>query len=497
MDKHKKDKSTSSQQAYPPVIAVLGHVDHGKTTLLDAIRKTSIAAREVGGITQKIGASSVELIHEGKKRKITFIDTPGHEAFSQMRGRGAKVADLALLVVAATEGLKPQTKESIDILKKTNTRFIVVLTKSDLPTKNVDRVKQELLAQQITLEEYGGEVPSIEVSAKTNSNIKELLDLILLAFDLNKTTNSESEISANAAALHAIVIESKLDPKSGSRATIVIKNGTIKVRDHVHTDGIDGKIRSIINDRGQSIKEASIGEAVEILGLEKVPGVGNIITHKDKPSVKQVSLAPRLASLKREMVYRKNEKEEVNISVILVCDTQGSLEAIINTLPGQVKVIVQKTGEVSEADVLHAKSTGSIVLSFNTKLRPEIIRLAMTEKILLRNYTIIYEMLDEVKDALEGKLQAQMEQIFGRAKVLAKFPFEKTFAFGIQVIEGRVARSDRIRVMRNDAPLAETSIASLRVAKNPVSKVEKGHEAGILITSAIDIQVGDVILSHS
>jgi translation initiation factor IF-2 len=494
MDKANKNKQTISQQLYPPIIAVLGHVDHGKTTLLDAIRKTSIAAREVGGITQKIGASSIELIHEGKKRNITFIDTPGHEAFSQMRGRGAKVADLALLVISATEGLKPQTKESIDILKRTNTRFITVLTKADLPTKNVDKIKQELLARQVTLEDYGGEVPMIEVSAKTNSNIKALLDLILLVFDLHKSPQSDSEISANAP-LEAIVIESKLDPKTGPRATIVIKNGTIKVRDYIHADGINGKIRSIINDKGQSIKEASIGAAVEILGLEKVPGVGNIILHKTSTHLKQETQAPA-PSLKREMVYRKDE-EEVNISVILVCDTQGSLEAIANALPKGVKIITQKTGEVSEADILHAKSTGSIVLSFNTKLRPEILKLAMTEKILLRNYTIIYEMLDEVKDALVGKLQAQMEQIFGRAKVLAKFPFEKTFAFGIQVIEGRVARGDMIRVTRNDTLLAENTIASLRIGKNQVSKVEKGHEAGILIASPIDIQVGDMIISHS
>lgn len=480
--------------SYPPVIAVLGHVDHGKTTLLDAIRKTSIAAREVGGITQKIGASSVELMHEGKKRNITFIDTPGHEAFSQMRGRGAKVADLALLVIAATEGLKPQTKESIDILKKNNTRFIVVLTKADLAEKNVERVKKELLGQDLTLEEYGGEVPVIEVSAKTNSNIKELLDLILLVFDLDKSTHSESELSANAA-LCAIVIESKLDPKAGPRATIVIKNGTIKVRDYVHTDGIDGRIRSIINDKGQSINRASIGEAVEVLGFDKVPGVGSIVIHKANVPIKQVSqdLAP---SLKRELVYRKND-EEVNISVILVADTKGSLEAIVNALPKGVKVIIQKTGEVSEADILHAKLTGSIVLSFNNKIRPEILKLAVTEKILLRSYTIIYEMLDEIKDALEGKLQAQVERLFGKAKVLAKFPFEKTFAFGIQVSEGRITRGDRIRIMRNDNVLAETSIASLRIGKNPVSKVEKGHEAGILIVSSVDMQAGDMILSHS
>lgn len=483
---------TPSLQQYPPVVAVLGHVDHGKTTLLDAIRKTSIAEREHGGITQKIGASSIELIHEGKKRTITFIDTPGHEAFSQMRGRGAQVADLALLVIAATEGLKPQTKESIDILKKTNTRFIVVLTKADLPTKNTDKVKQELLKEQITLEEYGGQTPVIEVSAKTNYNIKELLDLILLVFDLHKTAQTADVKNQG---LEAIVIESKLDPKAGPKATIVIKKGTIKVRDEIQADGITGKVRMLINDKGQQFKEARLGDAIEILGFDSVPSVGSIITHKSNIVMQKEPQALALP-LKRELLYQRKEKEK-GISVIIVADTQGSLEAILSALPEEVKSISQKTGEVSEADILLAKSTGSIVLSFNTKIRPEILRLAMTEKVLLRNYTIIYEMLDEVRDALEGKLQAQMEQIYGKALVQAKFPFEKTEAYGIRVSEGRVARGDKIRALRGTSIIGETTVSSLRIGKNPASKVEKGHEAGILIATAIDIQVGDMLLSHS
>lgn len=492
MAKDKKTNNNQEQAQRPPVVAVLGHVDHGKTTLLDAIRKTSIAERETGGITQKIGASSIDLIHEGKKRTITFIDTPGHEAFSQMRGRGAQVADLALLVIAATEGLKPQTKESIDILKKTNTRFIVVLTKADLPTKNIDKVKQELLKEQITLEEYGGQTPVIEVSAKSNYNIKELLDLILLVFDLHKTAQNPDSQNQG---LEAIVIESKLDPKAGPKATIVIKNGAIKVRDEIRSDGVSGKVRTLINDKGQQLKEANIGDAVEILGFDSVPTVGSIITHKSNALILKEPQA-LIIPLKKEMVYQKKEKEK-GISVIIVADTQGSLEAISNSLPEEVKPLLQKTGEVSEADILLAKSTGSIALSFNTKIRPEILKFAMTEKVLLRNYTIIYEMLDEIKDALEGKLQAQMEQIYGKATVQAKFPFEKTEAYGIRVSDGRVARGDKIRVLRGTAIIGETTVSSLRVGKNPSSKVEKGHEAGILIATAIDIQVGDMILSHS
>jgi len=492
MAKDKKTDNNQKQAQPPPVVAVLGHVDHGKTTLLDAIRKTSIAERETGGITQKIGASSIDLIHEGKKRTITFIDTPGHEAFSQMRGRGAQAADLALLIIAATEGLKPQTKESIDILKKTNTRFIVVLTKTDLPTKNSEKVKQELLKEQITLEEYGGQIPVIEVSAKTNYNIKELLDLILLVFDLHKTSENGA---LKGSELKAIVIESKLDPKAGPRATVVIKNGTLKVRDELLADGINCKVRSIINDKGQQLKEARAGDAIEILGFDSVPGVGSIITHKSNAIMRKDTQA-LIIPLKKEMLYQKKEKEK-GISVIIVADTQGSLEAILSALPEDVKPILHKTGEISEADIFLAKSTGSITLGFNTKIRPEIYKLAMTEKVLLRNYSIIYEMLDEVKDALEGKLQAQMEQVFGKAKVLAKFPFEKTEAYGIHVNDGRIARGDKIRLLRDQVAVGETTISSLRIGKNIASKVEKGHEAGILIASPIDIQVGDMILSHS
>ena len=493
MAKDQKANHTDKQH-FPPVVAVLGHVDHGKTTLLDAIRKTSIAEREHGGITQKIGASSVEIIHEGKPAWITFIDTPGHEAFTKMRGRGAQAADIALLIVAATEGIKPQTKESIEVLRATQTPFIVVLTKSDLPTKNPEKVKQELIKEQIMLEGYGGDVPVIEVSAKTNSNIKELLDLIILMFDMHKAADYTTKISSSAP-LEAIVIEAKLDTRAGAKATVVIKNGSIHPRDEIQTDGQVFKVRTILDDHGKPLQEASVGQAIELLGFEKVPNVGGIITHKSHAASSVIVDLPK--ELKKELIY-KREVVHKGIAVVLVADTQGSLEAVVNAFPEEIKVVGKKTGDVSEADVLLAKSTGAIILSFNTKVKPDIARLAFNEKILLRNYTIIYELLDELRDALEGKLQAQMEQIFGRAKILAKFPFEKTFAYGVRVEEGRVAKGDRIRIMRGEEAVGEGNLASLRVAKNPTSKVEKGHEAGLVINPAtLDIQVGDVILSHS
>jgi translation initiation factor IF-2 len=490
----KKDNSQqNTPNQFPPVVAVLGHVDHGKTTLLDAIRKSSIADREKGGITQKIGASAVEIVHEGEKRWITFIDTPGHEAFNKMRGRGAQAADLSLLVVSAGDGIKPQTRESIQVLQEAKTNFIVVLTKSDLPTANPEKVKQEIMQAGIQLEGYGGETPVIEVSAKTNHNIKELLDLILLMFDMHKSPNYSQEVSSTAP-LSAVVIEARLDNRAGSKATAIIKNGSMSTRDEVQIDGQVFKIRTLLNTLGKPVQTATVGDAVEILGFTSVPQVGSIIT--DKEQARASTPVAEEQSLKKELVYRRAE-EHKGISVVLVADSQGSLEAIINAFPEGIKIVQQKTGEVTEADVLLAKSTGSILLSFNTKVKPDILTFALTEKVLLRNYEIIYEMLDEVNDALEGKLQSQMEQIYGTAKIQAKFPFEKTFAFGIAVMDGRIARGDRLRIMRGETIVGETTINSLRVGKNATSKVEKGHEAGLVLVGGLDIQVGDVILSHS
>lgn len=496
MDKktHTSRSKSSHISFFPPVVAVLGHVDHGKTTLLDAIRKTSIAEREHGGITQKIGASSIEVDHEGIKRKITFIDTPGHEAFAKMRGRGAGVSDIALLIISSVDGIMPQTKESIALLQQTHTPFIVVLTKSDMETKNPEKVKKDLLKEQVALEGYGGDIPVIEVSARTGHNVKELLDLILLLFDLQHRPDDAVNI-AEKAQLKAIVIESKLDTRAGPKATVVIKNGSIHARDVLSIDGMPFKVRTIINDRGESVQSATVGQGVELLGFEKVPGVGAVIADAAGKIVAG-QLPVEQKPLQRSMVYKKAEKA-IELSILLVADTQGSLEAIVHALPQGIRMIEKKTGEVNEADVMMAKSTGGIILSFNTKVKPNVLQLAYTEKIVVRNYTIIYELLSEVTDALEGKVLAQTEQIFGKAKILATFPFEKTLAYGVAVTEGRIARGDHVRLMRNDEPVGEGAIQSLRVGKNPQSKVEKGHEAGLVLGGLLDIRVGDMLLSHS
>ncbi|OGH08073.1 MAG: hypothetical protein A2171_01210 [Candidatus Levybacteria bacterium RBG_13_35_9] len=491
---HKKsvDKKIVTNEYHPPVVAVVGHVDHGKTTLLDTIRKTNIVSREPGGITQKIGASEIEIEHEGKKRKITFIDTPGHEAFSNMRGRGVAAADIGLLVVSGVDGVMPQTIESIKLLKESKVPFIVVFTKSDDPNKLIDKAIQQLLKQEVLLENYGGDVPFIEVSAKANTNIKELLDLILLVYEVKREANFYPFTKKGP--LMGIVIESKLEKNSGPRATVIVKNGVIKLRDEVFAENTKGKIKNLISPFGQNLQEASVGEAVEILGFENVPPVGAVISNTPKPtelSYREEKLEPQAS------VSPFGEEDQNMLSVVLCADTKGSLEAITNSMPEKVKFIVQKTGDIEVSDILFAKSVGAIVLGFNVKLKPEIAHLAKTEKVLIKTYTIIYEMIDEISDFVQGKLEALQEEILGIAKILAKFPFDKTFVCGVKVQEGRIAKGDKIRLVRGDEVVGESHVTSVKKAKEQTSKIESGEEGGIILSPSLDFTIGDMLISHS
>ncbi|HSW87917.1 MAG TPA: GTP-binding protein, partial [Candidatus Saccharimonadales bacterium] len=306
-----KQQTNTQANVFPPVVAVLGHVDHGKTSLLDAIRKTNIASREQGGITQKIGASTIEIMHDNQKRRITFIDTPGHEAFTKMRGRGAQVADICLLIVAVDDGVKPQTKESIEIIKSANIPYIVVLTKADVPDKNPEKVKQQIVRENILLEGYGGDVPVIEVSSRTGSNIKELLDLILLVMDVHPLKDKSPENP-----LEAVIIESKQDAKVGPKATVVIKNGSVRIKDEVETlhatslQPVEAKVRALITDTGAQVQSATVGDAVELLGFKEVPPVGSLVVHKDGDSINRVSAE----------VSRK-QGDENSLALILCADT--------------------------------------------------------------------------------------------------------------------------------------------------------------------------------
>ncbi len=479
------DKKEQKISIFPPVVAVLGHVDHGKTTLLDVIRKTSIAEAEHGGITQKIGASSVEIEHEGKKRVVTFIDTPGHEAFAKMRGRGAIASDIGLLIVSAVDGVMPQTKESISLLKASGVPYIVVLTKIDSEQKSPEKAKKQLASEDVLVEGMGGQVPVIEVSAKTGANIKELLDLILLVYDLHP---KEKVSPSNN--LEAIVIESRQDPKAGPKATVVVKNGTISVRDEITSGEVLGKAKSLISDSGKSVPSATIGQAVEVLGFNSVPDVGSIVRKSSEAQDSQVS------NIQTEAEAKKNRDEDA-ISLILVADSLGSLEAIVASLPSKINLISRKTGEITAADVLLAKSIGALVLGFNTKIRSDIATLASNEKVLVKNYTIIYEMLQEIEDVVEGKRVSLLEEVYGVAKVLASFPFDKQIVMGVKVLEGRVAKGDKVRIERKDVIVGEGRINSVRQGKESTSKVETGGEAGIIVGPPLDFTIGDMVICHS
>lgn len=485
MEKHSSQQSTF----FPPVVAVLGHVDHGKTTLLDAIRKSTIAEREVGGITQKIGASSVEIMHEGKRRKITFIDTPGHQTFSTMRSRGAQAADIGILVVSSVDGVMPQTKESIVALKKTGIPLIVAFTKADLPEKQIEKAKQQVMSEGILLEGLGGDVPFIEVSARTKKNVTELLDLILLVFELHQDTLTNRKKDAP---FLGIIIESKLDQKAGPKATVIVKNGTIAVRDEIAAEDAAGKVRLLVTDQNKQVKEATVGDAVEILGFTKVPPVGSVVVKKGADGATIVASQNQNTTTQKASLHH----DEKMLSIVLIADSLGSLEAITEALPKEIIIADRKTGEITPSDIFLAKSTKSLVIGFHAILKPDVQNLARTEKVLLKNYTIVYELLDELKDAMEGKALADVEEIFGKAKVLASFPFEKTKVLGIRVLEGRVAKGDRVRLIRNDEIIGESVITSVRQGKNQISKIEEGSEGGIIIAPFIDFTIGDMLLCH-
>lgn len=474
MDKKKK-------VYYPPVVCVLGHVDHGKTTLLDAIRKTSVAEKEVGQITQKIGTSEITIPYEGEKRKITFIDTPGHEAFLTMRSRGVSAADIAILVVALNEGVKPQTKESIKHIKESKIPVIVALTKADLPDINQEKVKQQLVKEGILLEGLGGNVPALLVSGKTGKGIKELLDLILLVFEMQDDKKDKKEFKA-------VVIESKLDPKKGNLVTLVIKSGCLKVGDEIKARNSTGKVRAIFNSFGESLKEASVGSGIEILGFTSLPKPGEIVS--------------LLGEEKIEEVFEKDfqvAKKESLLLLLLKADTLGSLEAISDLLPKEASIILKGTGPVNDSDILLAKAQKAIVLAFNVPVKKDILQLAHLERVIVKQYNLIYELLREIEEVV-GDIKSgsglKTETILGKIKILASFPAGKTKALGLKVLEGRIASGDRVKLLRRDTELGKSQIKSLRKGKEITKVAEIGEECGAVLDPLLDFEVGDMLLSY-
>lgn len=492
----------SALKPRPPVVTILGHVDHGKTTLLDAIRRTNVAAEEAGGITQHIGAYQVE--HQGKL--ITFLDTPGHAAFTAMRARGAQGADVVVLVVAADDGVMPQTKEAIAHARAARVPIIVALNKIDKPNANPDRVKNQLAELGLVPDEWGGNTLIVPVSAKQKVGIQDLLEAILLVAE-----NSDIRANPNGRTI-GTVIEAKLDKARGPVATLLVQNGTLKVGDVVLVGTAYGKLRAMFDFRGKPIRKAEPSTPVEVIGLSDVPSAGEpfevvaserearLEVEKRLEEQKQRAAARKKVSLE-DLFSRYQAGETKELRLILKADVQGSLEPIITELQklgsGDIKIdiIYAETGNITENDIMLASASKAIVVGFNVQADAAARRLAESEGVSIRTYDIIYRLTEDIEKALKGMLEPEhREVVIGRAQVLAVFPVSKLGKVaGCRVSEGEIRRNANIRVYRNGNVIFEGEIASLRHQKEDVREIRQGYECGIGVRNFNDFQPGDVL----
>jgi translation initiation factor IF-2 len=500
-DLHPEDKVVR-----PPVVTIMGHVDHGKTTLLDAIRASHLVDKESGGITQHIGAYRAKF----GNRSITFIDTPGHEAFTQLRARGAKITDIVILVVAADEGLMPQTKEAINHAKAAGVPIIVAINKIDKPEANAERVKQQLSKEGLLVEEWGGQTVSVEVSAKDKKNIKELLEMIILVTDM-------AEIKGNPKVpAQGIIVEARLDGKKGPLATVIIQQGTLEQGQSFVAGTISGKARAMFDESGALIKKAELSMPVEILGFDEVPQAGEVFQAVQSQEVARRVVELRLNRSKKEEperaahvsledLFKKIEEGAVKeLRVVLKADVQGSVEVLRELIPSlstdKVKLIIihAATGQITDNDVLLASASNAVIIGYNTKPGASTIDVARKENVDIRMYRIIYQLTDDLKKAILGMLEPTIKETFlGRAEIRKVFKISKIGQIaGCLVTEGKIARNAEIRVLRNKELLYKGRIASLKRLKDNASEVAKGLECGIALEKFKDIQEGDILEAY-
>ncbi|OKH17996.1 translation initiation factor IF-2 [[Limnothrix rosea] IAM M-220] len=493
----------------PPVVTIMGHVDHGKTTLLDSIRETKVVQGEAGGITQHIGAYHVDVEHNGKPSQIVFLDTPGHEAFTAMRARGARVTDIAVLVVAADDGVRPQTLEAIKHAQAAQVPIVVAINKMDKATAEPDRVKQELSEQGLLPEEWGGETIMVPVSALTGDNLDTLLEMLLLVSEIE-------ELSANPDRLaKGTVIEAHLDRARGPVASLLIQNGTLRVGDVIVAGSVMGKIRAMIDDRGEHVAEATPSFAVEILGLNEVPAAGDEFdvynnekearaiaderAEGNRQSRLQQAMSSRRVSLS-SLSAQAEEGELKELNLILKADVQGSVEAILGSLQQlpqdevQIRVLLSAPGEISETDVDLAAASGAVIIGFNTTLAPGARQAAEQEGVDIREYNVIYRFLEEIQGAMEGLLDPEeVEEHLGQAEVRAVFPVGRGSVAGCYVQSGKVVRNRMVRVKRGNTVVYEGPLDSLKRVKEDVREVNSGYECGIGVDKFSTWKEGDII----
>lgn len=496
--KQVKEEKGADLISRPPVVTIMGHVDHGKTRLLDAIRQTDVMASEAGGITQHIGAYQVEV--NGKK--VTFLDTPGHEAFTAMRARGAQVTDIAILVVAADDGVMPQTLEAISHAKAAGVPIIVAMNKIDKESANPDLVKQQLAAADLVVEDWGGDVIAVPVSAKEKKGIEELLENILLVAEIE-------DLKANPAKPAAgVVIEAEMDKSRGPLATVLVQNGTLRPGDTVVAGNTWGRVKAMFNDKGKQVRKAEPSAPVEILGLNEVPQVGDAIAAVADEAQARLIIQKRLSHKQPETKGVKLETffDEISagkikeLNLILKTDVQGSVEPIRNSLERlktpevQVQIIHSSTGNITESDVMLALSSEGLILGFNVEVDLGARRLADSKGVDIRIYEVIYSMLDDVEKAIKGMLEPTIvEVIEGRTEIRQVFPAGKgTKVAGCYVIEGKISRNLPVRVIRKGKIVFDTTVLSLRRFKDDVKEVATGFECGIGLKDYNDFQVGDI-----
>ena len=498
-----EEEDEAALESRPPVVTILGHVDHGKTSLLDAIRKTDVAAKEAGGITQHIGAYQME----HNEHSITFIDTPGHEAFTAMRARGAQITDVAVLVVAADDGVMPQTAEAIDHIKAAKVPIVVAINKIDLPNADAERVRRQLSEHELLVEKWGGDVVDVEVSAKAGTGLDDLLESLLVVAEV-------ADLKANPGRdAVGVVVEARMDKSRGPLATVLVQAGTLNVGDHVVVGTSRGRVKALVNDVGRRVKEAGPSMPVEVLGIGGLPKAGdrlNVVADDRSAKDMVISHERQAQSLRsrnltlEEMGSRVSTGQVHELNLIVKTDVHGSIDAVQQVLEGasteqvQVRILHSATGSIAESDVLLAAASGAIVIGFNVRPEPGARRLADQDGVDIRFYEIIYRLIEDVQAALAGMLEPTMRDVIeGHLEVRAVFALGRTRkSAGCYVVDGQVSRGAMGRVLRNGKELSDGQISSLRRFKDDVRQVTVGYECGLTIEGFNNFEEGDAIEVH-
>ena len=489
-------------EARPPIIAVMGHVDHGKTTLLDRIRQTQTAQKEAGGITQKIGAYEVNINYREEKRKLVFLDTPGHEAFSSMRSRGVQVTDLALLVVAADDGVKPQTIETIKCIKEANVPLIVAINKIDKDDANTDNIKQELSTYNVIPDDWGGDTPMIPISAKEGTNMNELIEMIVLVSDM---LNLKASNKGNA---QGTVLEANLDKSKGAIATLLIQNGVLEVGDIVVTSSHMAKVRGMINSDNANVIKATASSPILVWGLSDVPNIGDKFeafkNEKEAKNALQDRKNKAISNVKSDTTSDRYSLVGANIkaviNLLIKTDIQGSVEAIISSINQieqekvKIRVLYASAGEITETDVDFADASKSVILAFNTSLAPGAKKVARHLGVSIKEYNVIYDLFDDIQTMVDDIIGPQYEEKnIGRAIVKAVFPLGKNYVAGSFVNEGKITKGSYIKVNRDGTIVYQGVLSSLKQFKQDVSEIEENSECGIYIEEFNEWKENDII----